>query len=337
MRRFGTLGLILILIVASLGIFAVIQQLWVLSLVLGFVALAGTSLLVLVCTRYVVRLLRTQERKSRMASNALADRFDEAQDKVETLMLNHRSQIEAVDDTVKTYNKKFSELNSKLHKAARASSNHVTQTVRHSTTELEALLQIYSRFSDMKLPMPSTGGWALDARSLAHLMALVEDKRPLRILELGSGTSTIWLGYLCRAYGGQVITLDHLEQYLDQTRAAIHQHKLGDYVQSRLAPLEEISCDGEVYEWYSREALADLLNIDMVLVDGPPAATGPKARYPALPMVNDRLSPNATVVLDDAHRPDEMDIVAQWQSRFPEFKRTVLDTTRLAVLSRTAE
>ncbi|NWN89635.1 MAG: class I SAM-dependent methyltransferase [Micrococcaceae bacterium] len=341
MRKYGILSFIAIVIVALLGIIAAVLEWWAYSLILGFIALVGLASLVLLCIRYIARLMRTQERKasteSRCNSEHLAMRIGEAQQKNENLLLIQQRQIGAIDTNVKAYDEKFAELDSRIHKVARSTADHISQTVRHSTNEIEALLQIFSRFSDLKLPMPSTGGWALDARSLAHLISIFEEKRPQRILELGSGTSTVWLAYLCRLYGGKVVALDHLEEYLDQTRGTLKDHGLDSFVDARLAPLEEVSRDRGSYKWYALGALEDVENIDMVLVDGPPATTGKNARFPALPNVIDRLAPDATVILDDAHRPEEADIVDLWQSQFPEFTRQVLDTPRIAVLNRNAD
>lgn len=340
LRKYGTLSLISIVILVVLGVIVAFQERWAASIVLGFLSLACTSVLVLVCARYISRLLRTQERKTRRANKQLAEastaRFDTVMEFINASFSAQQRKIEELEQAMRVSAEMFSELEAKIQKTARSNANHVSQTARHSTNEIEALLQIYSRFTDTKLPMPSTGGWALDARSLAHLIALFEEKRPQRILEIGSGTSTIWLAYLCQSFGGKVVTLDHLEKYLNQTRAAIRAHGLENYVDARLAPLEETWCGEASYKWYSQKALADLSNVDMVLIDGPPASTGRKARYPALPMVIERLAKDATVILDDAHRPDETDTLTQWQSEFPDFERLVLDTPRLAVLHRNA-
>lgn len=213
-------------------------------------------------------------------------------------------------------------------------SSHVTNTVRDSTRQMEALLHLSSHFSDKKLPMPSTGGFALDPQALAHLISLVKERRPQRILELGSGTSTIWLGYLCRSLGSKLVTLDHLEEYLDLTRTAVDRHHLNAQVECRLAPLEKLECESTFYHWYSPEAFTGLSEIDMVLIDGPPASTGKKARYPALPNIIDILATNATVVLDDAHREDERAIIESWQEQFIEFTEIEHGTSRLGVLER---
>ena len=74
--------------------------------------------------------------------------------------------------------------------------------------------------------------------------------------------------------------------------------------------------------WYDEAALADGLRealqgdpIDLLVVDGPPAhAVGHGlARYPALPALEDRLAPGATVVLDDAERPGEQEVLRRWE------------------------
>jgi len=132
------------------------------------------------------------------------------------------------------------------------------------------------------------------------------------------------------------VTLDHLEGYLDLTRTAVDRHGLNDHVESRLAPLEPVESAGDTYNWYSLASLNDLSDIDLVLIDGPPAATGPKARYPALPYIIDLLAPHATVILDDAHRQEEADIVEEWLREFPDFRQIEVGTSRLAVLERTA-
>lgn len=343
MRKFGVLSVAMILIIGVLGVAAVYLDQIVLAAIFGLLALVVLALVVLSCTRYIARLLRTSERKSRMArinlsrdvANIKLSQDSEFSHQFELIKATQKL-IKAHENDVNHIGDEVSKLDARVQKTARSTASHVTQSARHATSEVEALLQIYSRYPDTKLPMPSTGGWALDAQSLAYLISLFEEQRPQRVLELGSGTSTIWLGYLCRLYGCQMVTLDHLEEYLDNTRAAIRRHGLTEYIESRFAPLEKYSFGDKTMKWYSRKALEGLYDIEMVLVDGPPAATGPKARFPALPMVADLLTPNATVVLDDAHRPDEEQVIEQWLSEYPEFSRKTIDTPRLAILSRSA-
>lgn len=211
---------------------------------------------------------------------------------------------------------------------------HVTATARDSTRQIEALVQLASHFTDKKLPMPSTGGYAIDSQALGHLLTLIEERRPRRIVELGSGTSSVWVGYQCRNFGAKIVTLDHLREYFELTQAAVNRHHLNDHVECRLAPLEDRNFGSESFSWYSAEAFKDLSDIDMLIIDGPPESTGKSARYPALPEFIDLLAPNATVILDDAHREDESVILNSWLETFPEFVRVDIGASRLGVLER---
>ena len=84
------------------------------------------------------------------------------------------------------------------------------------------------------------------------------------------------------------------------------------FAEVRHAPLTELTADDRTYQWYDVDRLTDLRGIDLLVIDGPPAATGPDARYPALQVLEAKLAPTATVVLDDANRPDEQDAVRRW-------------------------
>jgi hypothetical protein len=59
------------------------------------------------------------------------------------------------------------------------------------------------------------------------------------------------------------------------------------------------------------------ITIDMLVMDGPPAATAPLARYPALPVLGNQLSPGSIVLLDDTYREEERLIVARWKKEYP--------------------
>ena len=48
----------------------------------------------------------------------------------------------------------------------------------------------------------------------------------------------------------------------------------------------------------------------MLIVDGPAETTEPLIRYPAVPVLYDRLSDDAVILLDDADRTEEERIVA---------------------------
>ncbi|MEE6289012.1 class I SAM-dependent methyltransferase [Georgenia sp. MJ173] len=162
-------------------------------------------------------------------------------------------------------------------------------------------------------PLPGSGGWALSASTLLGLWDVVTQERPATIVECGSGSSTLWLGYAAREIGGaRVVALEHKAAFARRTEDLLTRHGLQGIADVRHAPLSAVEIDGETYRWYDRAQVSDLGVIDLLLVDGPPKGTGPMARFPAVPLLRQQLRPGALVVVDDAHRADEQEAVRRW-------------------------
>jgi predicted O-methyltransferase YrrM len=140
----------------------------------------------------------------------------------------------------------------------------------------------------------------------------VRTRQPKLVLELGSGTSTVWLAYALEKSGGRLVSLDHDPGYAEKTRAMLAAHGLTEVAEVRDAPLRPVLLDGRSFPWYDTDALTDVRAVDLLLIDGPPEKTGPDARYPAMRVLEDKLADAATVVFDDAHRHDEQQALRKW-------------------------
>jgi predicted O-methyltransferase YrrM len=196
-------------------------------------------------------------------------------------------------------------------------------------SDLSATLALHD---DRRADRPPLSAWTLAPQVLLEVLRRVSDPSVETVVELGSGVSTVWIASELRRRGhGRLISIEHEEQFFDQTRALVEAAGLADLVDLRLCPLAPVEVDGESYEWYSIGA-GDLPSVDLLLVDGPPAKTGPLARFPALPVLGAALSGHAVVVLDDAARPDEREIVARWTSDGCEPKLLLVDTLERAVV-----
>lgn len=338
MRRQSIVGAVVTFLSGLLAVFAIMQDWLAVGVLLLSISLLTMLLTILETGRYLARLVRTEGRKSRQTIRAdflsIENSIGSLLEETISTSQNVQKALKDLKATSGSHNEKFRDLEERVKKSSSIDRRHVTNSIRHMTSEVEALLQIFGRFPDTNLPMPPTGGWAIDALSLAHLISLVQDKRPRLVVELGSGTSTVWLGYVCRSIGAKLVTFDHLQEYLQKTQASVARHGLEDVVECRYAPLRPVECSDTTFQWYAPDAFDDLSEIDLLLVDGPPAATGPRARYPALPKLHAKLSEAATIVLDDAHRPDEAGILSKWQEVYPSFKLLDFDTTRISALSR---
>lgn len=199
--------------------------------------------------------------------------------------------------------------------------------------DTEALIQLF-RDTDSTALMPHSGRWAMDAKSLSQLLDLVRQHRPKRLLELGSGTSTIWLGHTLATWGGKITSIDGSEEFLELTRANIAKHGLEDIVRAQFAPLIPGSWDSATKVWYDRAFIKDIDEVDFLLIDGPPGGPHrPDSRYPAIPELIEILVPGALVVLDDSQRPDEQAAVKKWVSNY-DLEVLDLKLPRLTVLRR---
>src|SRR5437660_2918242 len=100
-----------------------------------------------------------------------------------------------------------------------------------------------------------------------------------------------------------MLTLDHDERFANVTVDNLRKHGLEHTVRVVHAPLTRTAIASQAWIWYETEALIDCPLIDLLIVDGPPGLTQPLARYPAIPLLIDRLSAFADIILDDAARP----------------------------------
>ncbi len=182
---------------------------------------------------------------------------------------------------------------------------------------LDALRQLLK----FDLPLPATRGWAASPDFLLHLYQHIAAHRPKVVVELGSGVSTLVAAAALAANGddGRLYSLDHDGAYARATSELLSQHGLSHIASVHHAPLgpwqpPHATELGEEWQWYSvPEAVNALGAIDLLVVDGPPKATGPVARYPAVPHFRSRLTPGSTILLDDARRPDEKILAKAWE------------------------
>jgi predicted O-methyltransferase YrrM len=168
-------------------------------------------------------------------------------------------------------------------------------------------------------PLPPPGGWAASTDLLGEVLRAVAMRRPQRVVELGSGLSTLVIAAALRANGaGHLISVDADEAYAAITREQLQRQALGDWAEIRIAALKDMQFEGITRPWYDTAVFADLNDIDVLLIDGPPTLLRPDIRYPALPFFWNRLSAQAIVLLDDASRPAEREMAKIWQRNYPE-------------------
>lgn len=237
-------------------------------------------------------------------------------------------EVAVVSDSIRT----ILRLSDTSKNAIKALHRHVDRASIDTVRQVEAAIQLLDRVDSSEQRYPESGGFAMNPDSLLLLSDLILKQRPKKILELGSGTSTIWTGIFARTVGAKVISLEHLDKYLDQTAQMIADFDLADIVDLRLAPLNEVDVEGSSTQWYDKQALRGINDIDLLVVDGPPESSGPAPRYPAFPILRERLSSGALIVIDDFHREQEAQMVETWKKDDPSLTVTSWSAGRTGVL-----
>jgi hypothetical protein len=186
--------------------------------------------------------------------------------------------------------------------------------------------------------IPPLGLWTASADLLVELVDRFVETRPATVVEGGSGVSTVVLALAAREHGieSRIVALEHDPDWAETTRRLLARHGVAEYAEVRDAPLGPTSLPDHHTPWYDESALADLSEVGLVLVDGPPEGTGPRARYPMVPLLLDRLARRCTILVDDTARPGDADVVDRWRPLLPDFEFASLHLDKgAAVLTRT--
>jgi Methyltransferase domain len=174
-------------------------------------------------------------------------------------------------------------------------------------------------------------GYSISPAAILKILTLAEFHRPSVILELGAGLSTVFLARFARYRGfagTRIVSVDNDEawlalvtEYLEREDLQghvdlVHARRISWQPSETAATAPDRAWDFELPDkWYDPSAIRDALRgdkVDMMLVDGP-KGRGTITRYPALAELIGELGDGCTVVLDDAQRAPEQEIVARWE------------------------
>ena len=164
---------------------------------------------------------------------------------------------------------------------------------------------------NLSAPIPSTRSWAASPDVLLTLLDCARTTSPKKILDLGSGMSTLVLAK--SAPQATVISIDNSAEYALKTRQMLLSHGITN-VDVRVAPLTPHPSG---VDWYDLTQFADLSEIDLLFIDGPPGSKNDRARHPAIAECLSKLSPRAIVVIDDAGRDGEKDMAQEFAKAMP--------------------
>lgn len=137
------------------------------------------------------------------------------------------------------------------------------------------------------------------------------------ILECGSGATTILMGILAGRRKIEVWSLEHYPEWRARVSDVLSRNQISG-VRVCSSPLVEY---GE-FVWYDPPLAEMPKEFSLAICDGPPGSTK-GGRYGLLPVMRDRVPIGSAILLDDAGRIDEQQMIKRWESEAAFEKQVV--------------
>jgi hypothetical protein len=126
------------------------------------------------------------------------------------------------------------------------------------------------------------------------------------ILECGCGLTTMLLGWLAGRRGIETWSLEHMPEWHARMTGTLRRYRIPK-ARVCLAPLRDYGG----FSWYDPPLEEMPADYQLVICDGPPGTT-PGNRYGLLPVLGERLSAGSLILLDDANREGEAEVLRRW-------------------------
>lgn len=278
---------------------------------------------------------QTQERKAQIeqlikAKESAEQQIQEISQQIKESQEELRIEVEKNLDVEFLFQKNAEEL-VRMRKSLDTS---LKKAITNASRQMQAFtgLENYWRTGELPTANNETHAWPVSPDFSLCVVTLLEKNDYDLVIEFGTGVSTVVIAKAlkklsskrARKFPVDFISFDHLEQYYQQTLSMLQQAALESYVKLHYSPLEDwMAPNGQSYPYYSCHKTLENIAVQysfsesriLVIVDGPPGATSPHARYPAVPLIL-RYFANAHVdfLLDDYARIPEKETVKLWEN-----------------------
>lgn len=179
--------------------------------------------------------------------------------------------------------------------------------------QIESLLWLYHAVKPNH-PFLQFRGWAASPDFLRIVIERINKQKIKRILELGSGSSTIVLGeFLKRTKSrAKIISIDERKESYLKTLHELKQRKLNKKVLLYFCPLVQFTKTDINTKWYSVTKFLFKSKFDLVIIDGPSTLNDPLSRRFTIDRLKNAVASNCLFIMDDTNRPGEQEILKQW-------------------------
>lgn len=176
------------------------------------------------------------------------------------------------------------------------------------------------------LDNPEYGGWRLEKDACQFIGKYCETFKPRRVLEFGSGLSTLILAHeASRGNVEKVWSIDHMLDFPGHPAKALTDRGNARFVMLHRFPITLRYSAGKLFQFYKipRSLLREIVSLDLLIIDGPPYFFN--GREAALYVVHPLLTRKALVIMDDARRKNrEQAYLGNWRYYYGRNIETVM-------------
>ena len=193
--------------------------------------------------------------------------------------------------------------------------------IHRSNDDIYAINIIHKLF-DSPCYLPFTP-FSLNPYTILHVLNDILLNNRKVVFEFGTGLSTIVISKFIKINNLSVefFSIDDNQEWQNLILKELKKNKCDNKVQMSCCEIKELdstqlNCFDNMF-WYDLNELGKTKNkitnnIDLLLVDGPSTGSSKFNRYPAVPFLQDKLSNNVAIYLDDTRRSGEEEILYKW-------------------------
>ncbi len=209
---------------------------------------------------------------------------------------------------------------------------HLYHKIRRDLRDQQRKNQAYQMLMltlETDRPLPYMSDWSATPELSLAVCDEILHNEPDCVVELGSGTTTLITAMSLKKIGkGKVWAFDHQKEYVERTKLQLQRQKLTEWAVVHHAPLTTVESEVGKSPWYDLEGKIPDRKVGLLIIDGPPVKTAKLARFPALPMLWERLAESAVIILHDTHRPEESEVIKRWQEKYDKLQCINIDSEK---------
>jgi hypothetical protein len=208
----------------------------------------------------------------------------------------------------------------------------LADSMQRDGTHFDSMVSIFTFIGQLRHPLPLESKSSVSPEALNLIINEIIVKKPELIIEVGSGYSTIIIGYCLERNGkGKLLALEHSKGGYEMMSNLIESHQLKDHIDLVFCPLKVYNLDDKDYLWYAFDLNTIKDRAQMLVINGPPPDKQKNIRYPAVPLMYDHLADVATIYFEGGER----EVVNMWIDKYFDLKPVLEETEKgLYILER---